>query len=361
MKIAYINPTTIMRRPIVELATILSKNNDITVFSPITLFNKKLNTHYSFSKKINISNYRTISLVKSMEWPIPISPLFLVKLNNLFRNNDVVHMWTYSYIVNFVALFFSKIYKTKLILTYDTVPGISISVGKFDFAYKIFYKLFSKFIFSNPYAVTVYGKSIKKISKKLTNREIKIIPTGTNIKLKSTKSVRKEFGIERKPLILFVGRISEIKGIDIFINVAKNKKFKDYIFLAVGSNLNKHIYNKYNKDLPKNVIFTGSRSDVYNFYSEANLFFLPSKGEGMPGVIMEAMKFGLPIVTSNVPGTKDLVKKDFAITNKNYSNSIHKILTNKKLFLKMSNAAKKESKKYSWDVLSKKYYELYSN
>ena len=255
-----------MRRPRSELATTLSKSNDITVFSPITLFNKKLNTHYSFSKKINISNYRTINLVKSMEWPIPISPLFFVKINNLFRNNDVVHMWTYSYIVNFVALFFSKIYKTKLILTYDTVPGISISVGKFDFAYKIFYKLFSKFIFSNPYAVTVYGKSIKKISKKLTNREIKIIPTGTNIKLKSTKSIRKEFGIGRKPVILFIGRISEIKGIDIFINVAKNKKFKDYIFIAVGSNLNKNILNKYNKDLPKNVIFTGSRSDVYNFY-----------------------------------------------------------------------------------------------
>ena len=350
-----------MRRPISELATILSKNHDITVFTPITLFNKRLDTHYSFSKKVNISNYRTVNLVKSMEWPIPISPSFIFKLNNLFRNNDVVHMWTYSYIVNFAALFFSKIYKTKLILTYDTVPGISISVGKFDFAYKIFYKIFSKFIFSNPYTITVYGKSIKKISKKITSRKIEIIPTGTNIEVKSTKSIRKEFGIGKKPIILFVGRISEIKGIDKFIEVAKDNKFKDCIFIAVGSNLNKKIYNKYLTNLPKNVIFTGSRNDVYNFYSEANLFFLPSEGEGMPGAIMEAMRFGLPIVTSNVPGTKDLVKKEFAITNKNYPESINKILSNKKLFLKMSNSAKKESKKYSWDLLSKKYTKLYLN
>ena len=361
MKIAYINPTTIIRRPIAELANIFSKKHSVTVFTPKTFYNKQLNSHYNFNKKVHIKKYQTINFIKSMEWPIPINPSFLFELHKIFRNNDIVHMWTYSYLVNFFALLYSKFYKTKLILTYDTVPGISLSVGKFDYAYKIFYFVFSKFIFKNSDEVSVYGNSIKNISKRITDKHIKVIPTGTNIPIKKTKSIRREFNIKNKPIILFVGRIAEIKGINTLFRVARDKRMKDFIFVLVGSNLNKKTFEIYKSKKPKNVIFTGSRSDVYNFYSEADLFFLPSKGEGMPGAIMEAMKFGLPIITSNIPGTSDLINKDFSLTNKNYSDSILKLLTNKKLHKKMSIFSKKESKKYTWTKISKKYFEMYSN
>ena len=361
MKIAYINPTTIMRRPITELANIFSKKHSVTVFTPKNFFNKKLNLHYTFNKKVKIEAYQTVNFVNSMEWPIPISPSFFIKLHNIFKKNDVVHMWTYSYIVNFFTLLYSKFYNTKLILTYDTVPGISLSLGKFDYLYKVFYLIFSKFIFNNPDKISVYGKSIKNISRKLTNKKINVIPTGTNIPVKKTKSIRKEFNLENKPIILFVGRIAKIKGIDTIFKVANDKRMKNFVFLMVGSNLNKKIYEQYKSKKPNNVIFTGSRSDIYNFYSEANLFFLPSKGEGMPGVIMEAMKFGLPIVTSKIPGTSDLITRELALTNKNYTNSIIKIISDKNLHKKMSNFSKKESKKYNWTKISKNYFELYSN
>ena len=56
------------------------------------------------------------------------------------------------------------------------------------------------------------------------------------------------------------------------------------------------------------VLFLGNRSDVYPLLREADLFLLPSKFEGMPMTIIEAMGTGLPIVATAVGGVPDMLK-----------------------------------------------------
>lgn len=54
----------------------------------------------------------------------------------------------------------------------------------------------------------------------------------------------------------------------------------------------------------------GPRADVAILLSSANVFLLPSRVEGFPNAIMEAMALGLPVVASNVGGIPDLVRHD---------------------------------------------------
>ena len=62
--------------------------------------------------------------------------------------------------------------------------------------------------------------------------------------------------------------------------------------------------------LEERVFFTGVRYDVQNYYATAKLFIHSSKLEGLPTVLLEAMKYGLPIVATNSkPGVPEILKK----------------------------------------------------
>lgn len=56
------------------------------------------------------------------------------------------------------------------------------------------------------------------------------------------------------------------------------------------------------------VSFLGSQTNIYPFLQEADIFLLPSKFEGMPMTIIEAMGTGLPIVASAVGGVPDMLE-----------------------------------------------------
>jgi glycosyltransferase involved in cell wall biosynthesis len=68
-------------------------------------------------------------------------------------------------------------------------------------------------------------------------------------------------------------------------------------------------------DVNKKVIFTGftSGEDLRQLYSHARAFVLPSVNEGFPMVLLEAMAYGLPILCSDIPGTRqvDLPEQDY--------------------------------------------------
>jgi glycosyltransferase involved in cell wall biosynthesis len=57
------------------------------------------------------------------------------------------------------------------------------------------------------------------------------------------------------------------------------------------------------------VVFLGwqSRQELIQCYKQSNLFLFPSRHEGMPNAVLEAMASGLPVIASRISGNEELV------------------------------------------------------
>lgn len=110
--------------------------------------------------------------------------------------------------------------------------------------------------------------------------------------------------------ILFLARITEQKGIYIALRALKKlKSYYPYLKMRVvgdGSALETAKKMCIDEEIG-DVIFLGSLSgkDVANEYINADLYLFPTYHEGMPTTVLEAMSFGLPIITRPVGGLCD--------------------------------------------------------
>ena len=162
----------------------------------------------------------------------------------------------------------------------------------------------------------------------------------------------KGFDIDKKQYrkdLLFLARIEDYKGIFITIEAFRRvkEKFPDATLkiAGTGSALNEA------KDMVQylqilDVIFLGNVSGdkLKNAFQESSIYILPtSHGEGMPTSVLEAMAFGLPVVTRPVGGLKDFFedsKMGFLVDSldpKDFIDKIEKLLANPILLQQISN------------------------
>jgi len=378
-RVCFVNPTVLLKRPIAELINRLNAEEgyEIGLFCPKKLFkglDKSL--HYSdLAKKAKIYSYSTVTLpFLASEWPIPITPMFFINLFRVFLRYNIIHMWVFFYLSSFFVFFIKLFFPNKeLILTCDTIPAYSFSMGRaMDTAFRIYYKLIGWFVFPVPNKVTLYGQSLVRYALKAGIRKDKIavIPTGIDLnKFKDTKGdIRKRLGISKKTIvILYAGLLVPRKGIDIAIKTINNLKDLGIKLILVGDGPNRRDYEKQVErfGLQNKVIFTGWRRDVESFYKSADIFFLPSRGEGLAGVIMEAMSCGLPVVSSGIPCTTDLVKDGktgFLCDIEDvgcYAEKLGRLIKDKILREQFGKVGLRKIKEFKWGNVIERYKELY--
>lgn len=148
------------------------------------------------------------------------------------------------------------------------------------------------------------------------------------------KEVISEFNIPMDKKILgFVGRICDIKGIVPFIyELSKwRDQFKDCKILLVGNGNQEDQVKDLIRSLKLEDIFilTGFQENVYKFYPVIDLFFLPSRYEGLPMVILEAMAFKKPVISMDVGSINELIydgKTGYLIESGNYNEFVRKLI-----------------------------------
>jgi glycosyltransferase involved in cell wall biosynthesis len=99
--------------------------------------------------------------------------------------------------------------------------------------------------------------------------------------------------------ILFVGRLDRQKGFDVAIDVMRQLQGQPFHLCLIGQSVTDappvHL------DLPGNITHIPwiPREDVFKYYDACDLLMMPSRWEGLPITLLEAMRAGLPTLGSN--------------------------------------------------------------
>lgn len=105
-----------------------------------------------------------------------------------------------------------------------------------------------------------------------------------------------------------------------------------------------------------------TRPELDSFLSEVDLFVMPTRAEGLPRVIIEAMAKGLPAISTPVSGNPELLDEHFLVKYedvKTLADRIEELITDKALYERTSKINFDKSLKYEASVLEKRRDEFY--
>jgi len=155
-------------------------------------------------------------------------------------------------------------------------------------------------------------EEINYLKKNAPNSKIKFQTMGIEdeyFKRQDKKEARKKLNLSGKKLIIFLGRVSETKGISYLIEAMKKLPDVELKIMGYGKE-RKKFENRIREDNLKNVEFLGGifGKKKLLYLSAADAFILPSSKEGAPVTIMEAMAKNLPIIATNVGGISLMIE-----------------------------------------------------
>jgi len=210
---------------------------------------------------------------------------------------------------------------------------------------------------------------------KNVNENIRVIPNGADVRKLKIKYKKSKTQIKNKKIkLLFIGRLEEIKGVDILLKALGKVKDKlpKFELRIVGEGSQKKGLEKlmHRLDLCKQVKFLGRKigQKLTEEYQEADLFVLPSRSEGQPLTLLEAWAAGLPVLATSVGDNPRMViegKNGFLVKAGNVgslSRGLLKAFKKRKQWKKIGQRGYNlVGKKYTWDKTAEKIYKVYKN
>jgi glycosyltransferase involved in cell wall biosynthesis len=369
--VCYVNPALLLRRPISELIALQEGKRKISLLIPAkgAAHEKELH-HTKLFSEAHISTYNAWHPPGPFEWPVP-GITFLKKGWQALQEHEVVHMWAHFYpssLLLMLKAFFHP--KTRVILTMDTLPGYSFSMGPvMDALFKLYTWTLGRIVYGIPDIITLYGHSLLPHAKRsgINMKKVRVIPTGiiehsVPSREEARTTIQKELQIEEKEIVLYAGLINPRKRVEDVLSVAT--EHPDVHFLIAGDGPNKEKLERVASE-QGNVTFLGWRNDLLTLMRAADIFLFPSSAEGLPGVVMEAMYCETPVVTTRIPCTTDLIthKKEGMLCKTGDTKAMSKALKHlqqQKVRKEYARAAKKKiTTQYSWKTILKEYEKLY--
>jgi glycosyltransferase involved in cell wall biosynthesis len=216
---------------------------------------------------------------------------------------DVVHAHDCLYPSSAAALLFAWSVGKPLLLTQHigSVPyGAALNMVQ-----ELAYRSMGRAVLEGATKVVAYSAHVPQYFRGLgVNRPIELVPLGFDDRfqpgVRSQRSRwREKFGVPADgPVVLFVGRLVPKKGVADIVAAHRALAQRGYTLVVAGNGALSHLLEK----LPRVVhIPSVSYIDMHEVYGLADVLFLPSRGEGLPLTLQEALLCGLPAVVSRDP------------------------------------------------------------
>ena len=233
--------------------------------------------------------------------------------------------------------------------------------------YKFSQRYASKIFFQNKDDLFLFTKSYKLVD----IRKVDLLP-GSGIDTTKYTPVNNNGKMKRKNEFNFivVARMLRDKGIEEYVQAARilKSRYENINFQLLGflESENKSAITKAQMDnwvSEKLVTYLGSTNYVIKYYNNADCVVLPSYREGIPRSLLEAASLEKPIITTDVPGCRDVIDdgiNGFLCKMKNpidLANKMEKMLQlNNEERAKMGKRGREKiCKEFNVDIVIKKY------
>ncbi|WP_204716879.1 glycosyltransferase family 4 protein, partial [Fusobacterium mortiferum] len=152
-----------------------------------------------------------------------------------------------------------------------------------------------------------YGKGIRE--------KVAYIPNGFDEEYLQKNNIQINSFDEKENIIITVGRIGTLeKNNELLLKAIKNIDLKNWKILLIGPYTEKFKkeYDKFikeNQEKKDKVLLIGNvtnRKELYNYYNKAKVFILTSRWESFGIVLVEALRFGDYIITTDVGAAQDV-------------------------------------------------------
>jgi len=209
------------------------------------------------------------------------------------------------------------------------------------------------------------------------NTYTEVLPTGIELEKFQNgdgNRFRKNYGIPLdRPTLVFIGRVAFEKNIDFLLHVVDKVRhtIPNVLLLIAGEGPSLHHLKKMAEKLRlgDNVLFLGyldRNRELLDCYASGDAFVFASNTETQGLVLLEAMALGVPVVSTAVMGTKDILapKKGALVCNESideFSQGIITLLRDKQLRNKLSREALEYVKTWSAPSMAKKLVNFYEH
>lgn len=168
-----------------------------------------------------------------------------------------------------------------------------------------------------------------------------------------------------------IGNLSvKYKGFDVALKALKllKENYPNFKFHLVGGGDQTYVKDLIKENqLEDNCIIVGrlqAGEDIFNFLDQLDLYIHPSKQEGLPRSVIEAMSRACPVLGSSVAGIPELIEAKYlhkpGDVNKLYQD-LSNLFSNDSELIEMSKNNYIKSKEYTVDILERRRSEFYKN
>ena len=217
-----------------------------------------------------------------------------------------------------------------------------------------------------PDKIQAISQALAQRAKGFRAKDVAVVPNGIDIE------IFRHIDISRVPhRIISVAHLKKVKGLDYLIKAmpAVLKDFPDAEFVLVGDGPErKNLENlAHSLGLGGRVKFKGAlpHSQVAQELAKAEVFVLPSLAEGFGIAVVEAMAAGLPVIASRVGGITDIIQHNHnglliePESPQAIADAVIKLFTNPGLAQTLTQNARRNTNRYSWQNISEKINQLY--
>jgi len=192
---------------------------------------------------------------------------------------------------------------------------------------------------------------------KINPKKISVIHNGVEAKefnyQKSFDKLSKEFSLSKdQKILLYVGSGFERKGVKEFLQIVSKLNTLGVKAFVIGKEKDIEYYQelRYELKVESQVVFTGARNDVDDFYAISDIFLFPTHYDPFANVVLEAMSFENAVFTTKQNGASEVLDSGFIMNNPNdfsVIKAIEELFNNSSKLKNVKKENKLKSQKFS--------------